>query len=97
MTTVGDYVRELRGNLSQHQLAQLVGVSDGAIALIERGHRALSDGLAERICVALDVTAGQRARLAVLRLSERAARLQAELDGLTREIDEHSAIADGDA
>lgn len=62
----GEILRELRGSrrISQLQLARLVGVNHSYISRLERGTRAPSPGLVQRLSAALHLDADEQARLA---------------------------------
>lgn len=100
--TIGAAIKQLRAeqNLTQYQLAMMVGVSDAMVAHIESGRRNLPEAMLGRIAKELQLDASKVASLEALRAeqagssastkrADRLARLEAAVEAL---VDEQRAM-----
>lgn len=62
---LGDIVRRVRGDLTQEDFGDAIGISGAAVSLVENGRRGMSDDVAEELADAFNLSATDRAGLLV--------------------------------
>lgn len=75
-------------NLSQESLAALLGVSHGYVSHVEKGRRAISNDMEEKLCKVLDMNIKQVRTFRRLRLQMRADVLSKTLLAALADVDE---------